>query len=296
MKVSKPKRKKLFCKVHGNCAHSTEDCRNLKEKGKAKEKRRDKREKGKTKAHNVTEGETSGEPDNNESEDDDSVHIVRPDNVIVTQQRWPRIYLYLVSEPQQKGNAIIIDCRATTNMIPHAEWFDTLTFRRIHPPHPVRFGDNTTAEATGIGDVWISSKIGDKQYTICLKNTLLVPTFRISLVSVSKLGKAGYISTFDGDTGYVSRKRTTVMTARERKGLYHLQVQPLGSPAGAMLSMDINVLHRQMGHAGVHQLKRMVTKGQIKDVKTLTRVPEFCEPCVMGKMKKLPFKRSETVA
>jgi len=39
LKVSKTKRKKLFCKVHGNCAHSMEDCWNLKEKGKAKEKR-----------------------------------------------------------------------------------------------------------------------------------------------------------------------------------------------------------------------------------------------------------------
>ena len=222
-------------------------------------------------------------------------HIVQLDDVIITQQRWLQIYLYLVSEPQQKGNTIVINCGATTNMVLHAKWFNTLSFRRIHPPHPVQFGDNTTAKVTGIGDVWISSEVGDRQYRVCLKDTLLVPTFQISLVSVSKLRKARYISAFDGDTGHMSQNHTTIMTAHGRKGLYHLQVPPLRMLAGALLSMDINVLHHQMGHTGMHQLKRMVTKGQIKDIKTLTRIPEFCKLCVMGKMKKLPFKHSEMI-
>jgi len=140
-------------------------------------------------------------------------------------------------------------------MVLHPKWFDTLTFRKLDPPHLVRFGDDSTAEATRVGDVWISSKIGNKQYRVCLKGTLLVPTFRISLISVSKLGRAGYISAFDGSTGYVSRGRTKVMKAHKRKGLYHLQVQPLGTLAGALLSMDVNVLHRRLGHVGIHQLR-----------------------------------------
>ncbi|EGO00999.1 hypothetical protein SERLA73DRAFT_71968 [Serpula lacrymans var. lacrymans S7.3] len=34
----------------------------------------------------------------------------------------------------------------------------------------------------------------------------------------------------------------------------------------------------------------MVTKRQLQDIDTLTGTPEFCEPCALGKMKKLPFK------
>jgi transposase InsO family protein len=50
-----------------------------------------------------------------------------------------------------------------------------------------------------------------------------------------------------------------------------------------------------MGHIGMHRLKQMVAKRQIKDIEALTGVPKFCEACVMGKMKKLPFKRSQTI-
>jgi len=38
------------------------------------------------KAHNVTEGESNGESDNDESDDDDKAHVVRPDDVVITQQ------------------------------------------------------------------------------------------------------------------------------------------------------------------------------------------------------------------
>ncbi|EGO02508.1 hypothetical protein SERLA73DRAFT_47820 [Serpula lacrymans var. lacrymans S7.3] len=34
----------------------------------------------------------------------------------------------------------------------------------------------------------------------------------------------------------------------------------------------------------------MVTKGQLQDIDTFTGTPEFCEPCALGKKKKLPFK------
>ncbi|OJT09300.1 Copia protein, partial [Trametes pubescens] len=57
-----------------------------------------------------------------------------------------------------------------------------------------------------------------------------------------------------------------------------------------MLAVDINVLHRRFAHISVDRLRRMVSKGQLKGIDTLTGEPKFCEPCAMGKMHKLPFK------
>ncbi|KAL1658558.1 hypothetical protein GGF50DRAFT_131634 [Schizophyllum commune] len=51
-----------------------------------------------------------------------------------------------------------------------------------------------------------------------------------------------------------------------------------------------------MGHTNFESLRNMVRHGQLGEVDTLTGIPSFCEPCVMGKMKKLPFKRSTTPA
>jgi GAG-pre-integrase domain len=198
--------------------------------------------------------------------------------------------MYMTSEPSQSQHSIIIDCSATTHMTSHPEWFKTNSFKKLIPPHRVHFGDNTTADATGIGNVWLMSKVGDKQYRICLRNTLLVPTFNVMLVSVSRLGRAGYKLIFDGCKASVACDRDAIMLAKQRKGLYHLRAHPLNQTHTAHLTMDVNVLHCCMGHIGMHRLKSMVTKGQIKDINMLTSVPKFCEACVMGKMKKLPFK------
>ena len=160
----------------------------------------------------------------------------------------------------------------------------------------MRFGDNTTVEATGIGDIWVASHIGNKQYKIRFCNTLHIPTFRIALISISKLVDAGHTSLFDKCGGQVMNHKNVIMKAIRKRGLHHLQVNTLEHTPSAHLTMDINVLHRCMGHIGMHRLQRMVAKNQIGDVDKLTRTPEFCEPCVMGKMKKLLFKRSKTIA
>ena len=100
---------------------------------------------------------------------------------------------------------------------------------------------------------------------------------------------------FNDQGGRIVNGRNTIMTAAHRRGLYHLQVSLIECAPGALLAVNINVLHRWMGHISMHRLKRMVAKKQIKDIDKLTGEPNFCEPCVMGKMKKLPFKRRQTV-
>jgi hypothetical protein len=45
-----------------------------------------------------------------------------------------------------------------------------------------------------------------------------------------------------------------------------------------------------MGHIGIERLKQMVADRKVKDIDTVTGTPKFCEACVLGKHKKLPFK------
>jgi hypothetical protein len=231
-----------------------------------------------------------------ELDDEEEAHAVYTPKVAISKQSWEKIYAYMTSKPNQKQNSIIIDYGATTHMTSHPEWFDMNSFKKLDPPRRICFGDNTTTDATGVGDIWLTSKVGNKQYQVCLRNTLLVPAFHITLVSVSRLGKAGYKSTFNGCEARVAQDLNAIMIEKQCKGLYHLQAHPLSLTPAAHLAMDVNVLHRRMGHISINCLKSMVNKGQLKDINMLTGTPKFCEACVMGKMKKLPFKRSQTVA
>ncbi|KIK72253.1 hypothetical protein PAXRUDRAFT_22206 [Paxillus rubicundulus Ve08.2h10] len=48
-----------------------------------------------------------------------------------------------------------------------------------------------------------------------------------------------------------------------------------------------------MGHISVARIKHMVKWGQLQGIDVLTGTPSFCEACVLGKMKKLPFELLE---
>ncbi|KZV92972.1 hypothetical protein EXIGLDRAFT_613635, partial [Exidia glandulosa HHB12029] len=71
--------------------------------------------------------------------------------------------------------------------------FDSKTFRILNPPVKVRFGDDSFVEATGTGDVLLQSPVNSE---VRLAKALLVPAFTINLVSIGRLDKSGYSSTF----------------------------------------------------------------------------------------------------
>ncbi|EJD37372.1 hypothetical protein AURDEDRAFT_36936, partial [Auricularia subglabra TFB-10046 SS5] len=43
------------------------------------------------------------------------------------------------------------------------------------------------------------------------------------------------------------------------------------------------------GHISYDRIKTMVRNSQLRGIDSLSGKPEFCEPCVLGKMKKQPF-------
>jgi Pol polyprotein, beta-barrel domain/GAG-pre-integrase domain/Integrase core domain len=180
-------------------------------------------------------------------------------------------------------------------MVPHREWFTPGSYKPIRPPRTVRFGDDSSVKAIGVGSMHITSKVHGKMYDIFLSDVLLVPSFSMSLVSVNKLDRAGLSVKFKDQMCCIKRRGTTVMKASHKRGLYHLNATPITHPEHANLSIDVNVLHRRMGHTGVGKLKRMVQRGQLQDVEAITGNLKFCEPCALGKARKLLFKPSAQI-
>ncbi|KZV99783.1 hypothetical protein EXIGLDRAFT_605310, partial [Exidia glandulosa HHB12029] len=71
--------------------------------------------------------------------------------------------------------------------------FDPKTFQVFKTPVKVKFGDDSFVEATGTGDVLLQSPTNS---TVRLAQALLVPSFKINLISIGKLDKSGYTSAF----------------------------------------------------------------------------------------------------
>ncbi|KAG1724937.1 uncharacterized protein EDB91DRAFT_1019279, partial [Suillus paluster] len=148
-------------------------------------------------------------------------------------------------------------------MVPHRGWFESRSFRVLNPPRRISFGGDSTVHAVGIGTVIIRTHVGTKQYDIALSDVLLVPVFTLSLISVYKIGRTRLSTSFlaKSDICEIRKGSCIVLTAHHKRGLHHIKGKP-------MPSLD------QANAAGID---------------TLTGTPEFCEPCVLGKLKKLPF-------
>ncbi|KAJ7449068.1 hypothetical protein B0H11DRAFT_1655203, partial [Mycena galericulata] len=114
-------------------------------------------------------------------------------------------------------------------MVPILEWFIAATFKQLDPPKRVRFGDESFAEATGIGEIQLLSIVKGKKILLTLTNVLYVPSFQVSLISVHKLAKNGNITSIFGRTGghALDRDGNTVLEVKHDAGLYHVAAEPV---------------------------------------------------------------------
>ena len=171
-------------------------------------------------------------------------------------------------------------------------WMWFTIYCPLSPPSLVTLGNNSSMEATGIRTVTLHTQVGWATNKFILSNILFVPDFQITLISVNKLAKAG-LSTFslrNTSTCAIYQRKTPVMTRQHWANLYHTNTTPVLPKKAANMFININTLHQCMGHISMDWIHHIVKEGQLQGIQCLTGKPEFCEPCTITKVKKLPFK------
>jgi hypothetical protein len=267
------------CERHGqNTTHNTEQCRVLKREREEKEEKKKKKgkEKEKERAHS-----TSHDSDS-DSDSVEEAHVTTLSNKLRS-----RIRLYLASDPSDKRYRRIADTGASCHITPLHEWFEPGSYQTLSPPRKIHFGDNSYAEATGMGTIILESKIGDETIDIELSDVLHVPTFSLTLISVNRLCRTGAHARFGSSRFDVRKGGKTILTGFHKRGLYHLDAVPHTFYDEAHASIDINVLHRRMGHRNFDDLIRMVKDGQLENIENVTGTPNFCEPCTLSKIRRI---------
>ena len=157
-------------------------------------------------------------------------------------------------------------------------------------PIPIITADKRTFQAIGKGDMYVYLPNGDKPNSrILLKDVLYTPRMGITLVSISRIAKAGSTVVFTGSVCRVYSKDCEVIgEIRVRNGLYRVLTSRSNASTYTthvdeeILSLD--ELHRHLGHVSHDRAKMLVNKGLVEGVKlegSLERV--VCESCEWAK-------------
>ena len=124
-----------------------------------------------------------------------------------------------------------------------------------------------------------------------------------TLISISRLDKAGYSITFNkGMCTIKDSKSQTIATIPHSDGLYKIMASKSSNKTetanAASGKMSISEAHRKLGHISYPAIKHAVSSGFITGIDLdADSKPIFCEACAKAKSARQPFpKESETRA
>src|SRR5271168_1027696 len=184
-----------------------------------------------------------------------------------------------------------VDSGASRDYCPDRERFTN--YRPID--HNITTADGRTIKAIGMGDMHLELPNGLKKTNTTFKNGIHAPEMAFTLISISRLDKAGYSVTFNKGMCTIKNKSGRVIaTIPHSDGLYRVAVSnaPESEDHSNVASekMSISEAHRKLGHIAHAAVKHAISKGLITGINLdLESKPEFCEACAKAKSARLPF-------
>jgi hypothetical protein len=186
----------------------------------------------------------------------------------------------------------VVDSGATHHLTPHRELLHRI--RSLETPQVFGLADKTTTmKAIEVGEVELRLPSGQR---MVLKDVYHVPTSRISLISLSRLLKWGWVADMK-DIGGALKRKGERLTLEKKGSLWTVvlgTVHPLVMMAG-IPNRPKTVLeeeHQRLGHIGVGRLMELAKEGLLKKGYKEYKDDPFkltaCEPCLQAKITRYP--------
>lgn len=151
----------------------------------------------------------------------------------------------------------------------------------------VRLADHRTLDITGIGDTYIKTSLGT---TWTLKDVRVIPSLKKMLISTGQLDDQGFKIAFGEGQWKVVKENLVIARGKKRGTLYMVDVPDSEMNAVTSGLNPSRLWHQRLGHMSEKGMKMLVAKGKLPDLKRVDS--EFCEPCVLGKKKKVSFVKT----
>ncbi|THH08422.1 hypothetical protein EW146_g8993 [Bondarzewia mesenterica] len=217
-----------------------------------------------------------------------------------------RVPVHGTEDPENAASAITVeddvdlprkelyDSGATRHISPYRSDFER--FETI-PPKPFKAANKQTFDALGTGDIVVEVLNGAHISQLRLTEVLYSPEVGYTLISIGRLDKLSFSTTFAGGTCIIhapSGKHIGVVPCTKH-GLYRVvHDSSAQDKAGAAEELTVMEFHHRMGHVAPSMAKRLVEKGFVMGIKLVDSAlgdPLFCESCVFAKAHRKPVPK-----
>jgi hypothetical protein len=211
--------------------------------------------------------------------------------------KYPWMADYLAHEQARRGESHdwLVDSGAS---MPICNDYNVMHSMRTAPGWHVTCANGQRLDVEGIGCADIVLSNG----TLSLSNVLFVPRASVSLLSVASLDAAGLVVRFADGACHILLGTELLHVAPHSAGQYTVSAPPcVGMAMVATPGVPAATWHRRLGHACHDRLTKLVKHNmahgidvQPADMRKLK--DEFCEACTLSKLRRAPFRPSDSVS
>jgi hypothetical protein len=155
-----------------------------------------------------------------------------------------------------------------------------------------------------MGDLMIEVPRPREVLKVRLTNVLYTPSIGYTLISLSQVDRAGYSTIImEGILNLVDCQDNSIIgEISQENGIWQVRHDipdpvhaPLPSdPAHASIAINVDILHRMLGHISPAAAAKLVKDGQISGIELTDDNATFCETYAASKMECLPFPKERS--
>jgi transposase InsO family protein len=224
---------------------------------------------------------------------------------------WKPRQLKYSSDKQQEFSSYSCALSASTSFSSHSEWYfdsgcsshmvsdisELSQFKKTSQGTSVQLGDDSIIPSAGVGECVL--KLGE--HKVKLNNVLLVPDLKKNLISPGEATKSGlaflmsgdYLTVFDEKGFQPPSGHVIARVKRDSNNLYRLRFLESSSRANFASSpkapISLSKWHLRLAHTNFDDIRRLETSGAIGKILDNGKTT-LCEPCILGKLARKPFK------
>lgn len=193
---------------------------------------------------------------------------------------------------RQNELTFFIDSGCTDHMVNKKIYFTDIVMLQ----EPIRIAiakDNNYLIALGVGNIEVYSFVGNENVKCTIRNVLYVPDLRKNLLSVKRLEMHNIKVIFENACVKLVDKNVGLIGLGKRNNLYEITFQFLSAECLNVVqeNNDFMKWHRRYGHIGFGGLEKLIKSNVVNGLDRNIQFPKlnFCEPCINGKMTRIPF-------